>query len=97
MDQIVNVALQILPKTNNSSEYQVIDKAIEVIQKSGLAYKVCPFETVIEGPYSEVMNVVNDAQEVCFANGAHELIANLKIHRAADRSVFINDKMEKYS
>jgi uncharacterized protein (TIGR00106 family) len=96
MNQKINLALQILPKSNGKNTYEIIDRAIEVIQKSGLTYLVCPFETVIEGPYDEVMKVVKDAQDVCFEHGAVEIIANIKIQRAANRDVLIDDKIKKY-
>jgi uncharacterized protein YqgV (UPF0045/DUF77 family) len=96
MEQKINLALQILPKSDNVNTYDIIDKAIEVIQKSGLKYVVCPFETVMEGTYEEVMKVVKEAQDVCFKHGASELIANIKIQRAVSNDVYIDDKLRKY-
>ena len=96
MSQIINVALQILPKTDKGNEYEIVDKAIEIIQHSGLKFMVCPFETVIEGSYDEVMDVVKKAQDICFKHGAHSLIANIKIQRSKDLNVSIEDKIGKY-
>jgi len=96
MNQKINLALQILPKSDTANTYEIIDKAIEVIQKSGLTYVVCPFETVMEGTYEEVMKVVKEAQDVCFKFGAIEVIANIKIQRAITHDVLIDDKMKKY-
>jgi uncharacterized protein YqgV (UPF0045/DUF77 family) len=76
--------------------YAIIDKAIEVIKNSGLTYLVCPFETVIEGTYEEVMKVVKQAQDICFENGAAEIITNLKIQRSSVKDVSIDDKIGKY-
>jgi uncharacterized protein YqgV (UPF0045/DUF77 family) len=96
MNHKINLALQILPKSPSGQEYSIIDKAIEVIKKSGLKYQVCPFETVIEGPYEKVMQLVKDAQDICFENGATELIANIKLQRSNLKDVSIEDKMGKY-
>ncbi|HEY4787239.1 MAG TPA: thiamine-binding protein [Bacteroidales bacterium] len=97
MNPKINLALQILPKSDGSlSTYELVDKAIEVIQKSGLPYVVCPFETVIEGSYEEVMAVAKRAQDACFENGATEIIANIKIQRSKEYDVFIDDKLKKY-
>jgi len=96
MEQKINLALQILPKSETVHVYDIIDKAIEVIQKSGLKYMVCPFETVIEGTYEEVMKVVKEAQDVCFKHGAVEIIANIKIQRSVTHDVYIDDKLKKY-
>lgn len=97
MKQNINLAIQILPKSKNQDAYYLIDKAIEAIQQSGLKYLVCPFETVIEGPYEEVMRVVEQAQQACFKAGAEELIVNLKIQRGNEHSVSIEDKIGKYT
>ncbi len=97
MKQNINLAIQIIPKSKDKDLYSIVDKAIEAIQQSGLKYLVCPFETVIEGPYDEVMKVVEDAQQACFKAGAEEVIVNLKIQRGNQHSVSIEDKIGKYS
>lgn len=96
-NKVVNIAIQILPlKTVYASPTQLIDKAIEIIKRSGLNYKVCPFETVVEGEYSKIMEVVSNIQQECFNNGAEEIICNLKIHSHLSKNVHISDKMSKY-
>jgi len=92
----VNIAIQVLPKSKNNDEYNIIDNAIECIQKSGLKYKVCPFETVIEGEYDKIIKLVQNIKETCFSTGAYELIMNLKIHARRGKDVLINEKMNKY-
>lgn len=95
---IINLALQILPTGKPKDEaYGLVDKAIEVIQQSGLKYVVCPFETVIEGEYAEVMKVVEAAQQACFDAGAEDLLVYVKLQRSNNRSVSIDDKIGKYS
>jgi len=96
MNNIINVALQILPKGNNADVYKLVDKAIEVIQQSGLKYKVCPFETVIEGEYDEIMKIVKKAQIACLEAGAQEFIAYLKIQVIKNKNVRMEDKIGKY-
>lgn len=96
MKNIINLALQVLPKSSTMESYDLVDKAIEVIQRSGLKYRVCPFETVIEGDYESVMKVVEQAQQACFDSGADELLVNIKIQRRKDGDVFISDKTGKY-
>ena len=96
MKNKVNVAIQILPKSEEKDTYQIIDKAIEVIKESGIKYLVCPFETVLEGPYDEIMKVIEKVQQTCFDNGADELIVNIKIQNRKDSDVTIEEKMGKY-
>lgn len=95
MQNKVNIALQILPTSKTIHPYQIVDKAIEVIAASGLRYKVTPFETVMEGSYDEIMNVVKLAQEACYKAGADSLMTYVKI-QTSTKDVSIDDKMEKY-
>ncbi|MEE4197930.1 MAG: MTH1187 family thiamine-binding protein [Bacteroidales bacterium] len=96
MNHQVNVAVQVIPKSQRKEIYALVDDAIQVIHDSGLRYRVCPFETVIEGPYQEIMEVVEKIQEVCFKEGADELLVFLKIQNRKTGMVTIEDKMEKY-
>ena len=36
MNNLVNVAIQVLPNSKSIHPYNIVDKAIELIQKSGL-------------------------------------------------------------
>jgi uncharacterized protein YqgV (UPF0045/DUF77 family) len=97
MSKKVNIAVQLIPITDPDRMYDVIDKAIEIIQKAGVDCVVCPFETVMEGDYEVLMRIIQEMQQACFSAGAPELIMNLKIHMASDKDVRINDKLEKYN
>ena len=92
----INAAVQIVPRSESQDIYSIIDKAIEVIQDSGLKYEVTPMETVIEGPYEEVMQVITRAQEAAFASGAYELLVNIKLHVRKDGDVTFEEKTGKY-
>lgn len=95
-DKLINVAIQVLPRSAKIGTYELVDRAIEVIQKSGLKYQVCPFETVIEGHYDEIMNLLKEVHEVVYAFGAEEMITNVKIQTRYNQDVLIEDKMSKY-
>jgi len=94
---IVNIALQIVPKTKTVHPYDVVDKAIEIIKASGVKYVVCPFETVMEGEYEQLMEIVDKTQAICLESGADELLVYIKIQRRKDSDVFIDEKTGKYS
>jgi len=96
MKNQINLAIQVLPRSSKKGTYELVDVAIELIQKSGLKYRVCPFETVIEGYYDEVMKLVKDIHEAVYAEGAEEMITNIKIQTRYNQDVFIDDKMYKY-
>lgn len=95
MKNTVNAALQVLPSGGKLHPYDYVDKAIEVIAQSGLTYRVCPFETVVEGSYEEIMDVFKKAQEACYLAGAEKVMAYFKIQSAVD-AVRIGDKVDKY-
>lgn len=95
MTKTVNIALQVLPTSTTVHPYLLVDKAIEVIEKSGLRYKVTPFETVMEGSYDEIMEVVKLAQEACYEAGTETMMTYIKI-QSSRKDVSIDDKMEKY-
>ncbi|MFV0522625.1 MAG: MTH1187 family thiamine-binding protein [Mangrovibacterium sp.] len=92
----VNLALQVLPQAQGVNSYNLVDKAIEVIQKSGLKYKVCPFETVIEGTFDQVMEVVKKVHQSLEAADVETLMTYIKIQTNFHADVTIEDKMEKY-
>lgn len=96
MNHKINLAIQVLPRSANKGTYELVDIAIELIQKSGLKYRVCPFETVIEGYYDEVMQLVKDIHEAVYSGGAEEMITNIKIQTRYNQDVLIEDKMNKY-
>lgn len=96
MKNKINVAIQVLPRSSIKGTYELVDIAIELIQKSGLNYRVCPFETVVEGHYDEVMQLVKAIQEAVYTGGAEEIITNLKIQTRHNQDVLIDDKMYKY-
>lgn len=95
MDKIVNVALQVLPVSDTVHPYVLVDSAIAVIVASGLKYRVTPFETVMEGTYAQIMDVVEKAQIACYEAGAKSVMAYVKIQSSVN-DVCIEDKTAKY-
>ncbi|PKP28266.1 MAG: hypothetical protein CVU02_01420 [Bacteroidetes bacterium HGW-Bacteroidetes-19] len=97
MTNKINLALQVLPRSTTKDSYGLVDKAIEIIEQSGVKYKVCPFETVLEGNYDELMAIVKKVHEQCYASGTETMMTYIKIQSSANADVCIEDKMEKYS
>jgi len=96
MNHKINLALQVLPRANNIDSYHLVDKAIEIIEASGVPYKVCPFETVMEGDYGQLMDIVKKVHEACYDAGTETMMTYIKIQSSATNDVTIADKMEKY-
>jgi uncharacterized protein YqgV (UPF0045/DUF77 family) len=91
----INAAIQLLPLKTSDERYSVVDKAIALINQSGLNYKVCPFETVVEGSSEAVYKLIRQIQEETLKNNCDELLINIKIH-AANRDLSFSEKLEKY-
>ena len=91
----INAAIQLLPLNTTDEKYLIIDKAIELINKSGLNYKVCPFETVVEGDSNSVYELIQKIQLEMLKSGCEELLLNIKIH-AANRDLTFQEKLQKY-
>ncbi len=91
----INAAIQLLPIGAKENKYDLIDAAIGLIQTSGLNYKVCPFETVVEGPSDKVYALIQNIQEETLKHNCSELLINIKIH-AAIRDLSFLEKLEKY-
>ncbi len=90
----INAAIQLLPLGDESDKYKTIDSAIELIQKSGLKYLVCPFETVVEGEASQIYELI-DKIRISSLKSSSEIVINVKIH-AANRDLRMDEKLEKY-
>lgn len=91
-DKNIQLAIQVVPLTRADDVYEKIDAAIEVIQKSGVAYLITPMETVMEGPYDRLQEVARNAQQALVDAGCTEFLVNIKMHVRTDRDVTIEEK-----
>lgn len=92
----VNLALQVLPQAQGKNSYDLVDLAIDEISASGLKYRVCPFETVIEGTYDEVIALVKKVHQVLEKNGTERMMTYIKIQTVFQEDVTIEEKMHHY-
>lgn len=93
----INAAIQLLPLSNNVDKYKIIDKAIECIKNSGLNYIVCPFETVVEGTFNEIVSLIESIRTIGLQYNNEEIIINLKLHCNSKKDLFIDDKIGHYN
>lgn len=95
-EHLINAAIQLLPGEKKAVSYEIIDKAIELIVNSGLKYRVCPFETIVEGKFSEITSLIEKIRDESFRSGAEDILINLKLQLGKNKDIFIRDKMNKY-
>jgi uncharacterized protein YqgV (UPF0045/DUF77 family) len=96
MQNKITAALQVFPREETGKFTTIIDKAIDVIKNSGLNYMVCPFETVVEGNYDEVMDVFKQAIDACYDDGSFNVVANIRILGYKNKDYLLKDNLEKY-
>ena len=91
-DHLISLGIQIVPKSKEHDTYQLIDKAIEVVQNSGVKYLITPFETVMEGPYDLLIEIASSAQKAVLEAGADECLVYLRIHYRTEGDVTFEEK-----
>ena len=87
----INLSLQVVP-INTTDAYPIIDKAIHVIQGSGVKYEVNAFSTVMEGQLDRLLEIVLQAKDAAFKAGAEELVLNVQLHLKKDKAVSLEEK-----
>lgn len=91
----VNVSFQILPRVEGMHVYDAVDRAIAVVQASGVRYEVGPMETTMEGDYDQLMGIVKEAQEACMVVGASSVMTIIKVSWVRG-GASIDEKIGKY-
>jgi len=91
----VNVSLQIIPVVPEERIYPVVDKVIELIEKSGVKYEVGPMETTMEGELDVLLDIVKQAQFICVEEGASRVVSMVKIDYKHE-GVTMDEKVGKY-
>jgi uncharacterized protein YqgV (UPF0045/DUF77 family) len=93
-----SVAIQTLPGVSDDDELcRIVDEVIAYIAGTGYNYFVGPFETTIEGPYDELMEIVRECQHIAIRAGAPSVAAYIKVSYKPEGEVLsIERKIGKY-
>lgn len=89
----ITVSFEVIPLCDDP--YPVVDKAIEVVQRSGVKYEVGPHETTMEGELDRLLEIVKEGHRACFEAGAQRVITFVKIVDAVGGTT-IAEKVAKY-
>ena len=66
-----SVAIQVLPQqVEQKKMLDCVDAVIEYIASCGVKYVVGPFETVLEGDFEVLMEIVRESFRICVVAGA---------------------------
>ena len=91
-DHLITLGIQIVPKSASYDTYNLIDRAIDIIQQSGVKYKITPFETVMQGKYKDLMMISENAQKAVLEAGADECLVYYRIHYRKNQDVVFEEK-----
>ena len=93
-----SVAIQTLPAVADDEELcRIVDEVIAYIASTGYTHFVGPFETTIEGPYDELMDIVKQCQHIAIEAGAPAVAAYIKVSWKPEGEVLsIEKKIGKY-
>ncbi len=92
-DRMVNVAVEVVPLDPDA--FRIVDRAIEVIARSGVKYEVGPMETTMEGPLDRLLDVAKAAHLAAFEAGAERVVTVIKIGDSVKGSTMA-EKVGKY-
>lgn len=76
----IYVAFQVIPRMKNGNNFELVDKAIDVVKRANVSYQVGPMETTMTGNLEQLLDIIKAAQQECLDSGAVEVITNIKIH-----------------
>ena len=93
---IINASIQVVPLTEIEKAFPVIDKAIALIQQSGLKYTVGAFETTIEGEYEPVQQLIKAIEDFCYAQKEIQFLVYKKLHISGSQNILAEDKTGKF-
>ncbi len=94
---LANMDIQILPTVvgGEKEKYAVIDKVIEHIISTGLKYEVGALGTCVEGEFSDLVEILEKAQDICFNEGAERVCTIAKFDYKKE-GITIEEKVGKY-
>ena len=88
------VEVSIVPiGTGETSVSKYVAGAVEVLEQSGLAYKLSSMGTVIEGELAAVLDVVQKMHATPFENNAQRVYTVLKIDDRRDKKAAMDAKV----
>jgi uncharacterized protein (TIGR00106 family) len=62
-DELILLEFSMSPLTKGESVSEYVSRSLEIVDRSGLDYRLNPMGTVIEGPWDEVLGVVRACWE----------------------------------
>ena len=82
--------------TGRSSVAKEVAIIQQILEKSGLHFKMHSFGTSIEGKYSQVMNVIKQChEELHYKYGVPRLFSSIKLSTRIDKKTSLQSKIDR--
>ncbi|HSC54699.1 MAG TPA: thiamine-binding protein [Phnomibacter sp.] len=92
----INASIQLIPIDAAENAMPQIDKAIALIQQSGLHYEVGPFGTTVEGGYEKVGQLITAINNMMNEAATVEWVLNVQFHIKPEAAVTMQEKVSKH-
>jgi uncharacterized protein (TIGR00106 family) len=87
------VEFSVIPVGTGTSAGKEIARAVEIVEDSGLPYKLTPMGTVVEGTWDEVMGVIKKCHDGVLSH-AGRVITSVKIDDRPGRTNMMETKIQ---
>jgi uncharacterized protein YqgV (UPF0045/DUF77 family) len=77
-NQIMNAAIQVVPLEKSATAMEMIDRSIEIIQKSGMNYSVSAFETNVDGTWEDIISLLTSLRNQLKNETVEDALINVK-------------------
>ncbi len=90
------VSIQIIPQTPDGEDIiPYVDRAIQIIEQSGIPYRVGPLETTMEGELPRLLKIIEHVNEEMVRMGATCTLSQVKILHQPE-GISISELTQKY-
>jgi len=94
---IVHASLQLVPIADTAKHpYLWVDEVIAIIAQSSLSYEVGAFSTIVEGNYTNVMQLVHSINNYLVENKCQEWILQMQLQMRSQADMCSDEKTSKY-
>ena len=63
-------AFQVITRVKEGNNFEVVDKAIEVVKSAYALFQIGAMETTMKGELNQLLDIVKKAEQACYDAGA---------------------------
>ena len=93
---LINATIQVVPLCAIENAFPIVDKAIEIIKQSGIHYSVGAFETMLEGEYEPVQQLLRQLEDFCYTQKEFQFLIYSKLHLCGSVNILAENKTAKF-